>query len=330
MLSDFRDDDNRFAVSFGYGYTESGDSEYNSLNLGLRWRPLKWLQFTASIPYLDIEGDEIQIVNATDPVDDTPVQFVERFKYDENGLGDITVMGWVNVLCPFLEESLIDDIPGEEAKKDAATALEGMGNPALYVGVGVKLATGDHDATDAQKFIFDSQTKNLTGEYSESFGLIPTRFQLGTGTDDPIAAVFYMQRFGRFQPSAGFSYQWSGGENDVAYERSDRFGWNASCKYVAMLTEDCRELYVTGGVSGSTATSRDIDHSNDVTKLGPQEVGRVDGTDGTYTFWSIGVGYDLMENLTINASYTDSLSEADEDSNYSYDYSFGLGLQYRF
>jgi hypothetical protein len=330
MLSDFRDDDNPFAISLGYGYTESGDSEYNSINLGLRWRPNKWLQFTASIPYLDIEGEEVQVVDARDPVTDLPVQFVEEFSYSESGIGDVTLMAWANVLCAFLEDTPLDDPSLEEAEKAAESDVEGIGDPALYFGAGVKLPTGDEDATDAAKYVFDSTTKNLTGEYSSSFGLIPTRFQLGTGTTDPIAAVFYVQRFGRFQPSAGFSYQWSGGKNDVDYERSDRFGWNVSCKYVAMVHEDCRQLYVTGGVSSSTATSRDYDHSEDVTQLGSQDVGRVDDTDGTYTFWSLGVGYDLLENLTVNASYTDSLSSPDENSNYSYDYSFGLGLQYRF
>ncbi|MBU0753789.1 MAG: outer membrane beta-barrel protein, partial [Planctomycetes bacterium] len=183
---------------------------------------------------------------------------------------------------------------------------------------------------DDAKYVFDSVTKNLTGETSESFGLLPTRFQLGTGTTDPIVALFFMQRFGKFQPSLGLSYQFSGGENAVGYERSDRFGVNAALKYTAMKTKDCRELYLTGGFSSSTAISRDFDHSEDVTRLGSQPVGRVPNTDGTYSFWSLGVGYDLTKSLAISLGYTDTLTTADEQSNYSFDQSISLGLQYRF
>ncbi|MBU0755140.1 MAG: hypothetical protein KJ645_08360, partial [Planctomycetes bacterium] len=143
MLSDFRDDDSPFAFSLGYGNTGSGDSTYNTVALGLRWRPVGWLQVTTSIPYSFVDGDDLQVVHLRDPVDDTPYTETERFKYDEEGIGDITIMGWVNLLYPFMDEVT----PEERAVQDPEEVdTDDIGDPFIFLGAGVKLPTGEYEA----------------------------------------------------------------------------------------------------------------------------------------------------------------------------------------
>jgi hypothetical protein len=160
--------------------------------------------------------------------------------------------------------------------------------------------------------------------------MLPSRFQLGTGTTDILVAAFYQQRFGRWQPSVGLSYQFTGGENDIGYERSDRISWTVGTKFHLMDRPDCMQFYLYGGISGSDITSNDVDHSEDTTQLGSQEKGKVDGTKGTYNFYNLGVGYDITRNLTVSGGLTLPLDSQDDDSEYSFDRSYSLTLQLRF
>ncbi len=318
MLSDFSHNTKTFALSLAYSNTDSGTSTYQSYSLGARYRVLDWLQLTASVPYTDIDGRDV--------VWDQPAPGVDRrnvFEYSNSGLGDVIVMGWLDCLYPFCDEK-------PAADEDAINlTIEGTGDPLVYFGVGVKLDTGDDDEFDRAKYIFD-RSKAVTGEPSESDGILPSRLQLGTGTTDILLGMIYQQRFGRFTPSVGLSYQMGGGENSVGYERSDRVSWAAGGKYIIWQPDCDRQFYASAGVSGTTMTSRDIDHSEDTTLLGSQERGRVRGTRGTYNFYNLGLGYDINEDITLSGSYVLPIDDPDEDSEYSFGSSFSVSLQFRF
>jgi hypothetical protein len=318
MLSDFGNTSKTYALSLGYSNTASGASDYNSVNLGLRYRAFDWLQVTASIPYSFIDGHDVMW--------DYPATGVRKnvFEYENNGLGDISVMGWFDLLYPFRQ-----DETAAEKEVVASDTLEGTGKPLLFLGLGAKLDTGTHDEWDQTKYDFD-RSKALTGELSDSDGRLPSRYQLGTGTTDTLFGLIYQQRFGRFTPSAAFSYQMSGGENSIGYERSDSVSWAAGLQYVIYQPACNRRLYVNVSLSRSTTTSRDFDHSEDTTRMPSQPKGRVAGTQGTYNFYGFGIGYDLTEDMTVSAACTLPLNNPDEDSEYSFDRSVGVSLQYRF
>ncbi len=318
MLSDFGNTSKTFAISLGYSNTDSGASQYNSLNLGLRYRAFDWLQITASIPYSFIDGHDV--------IWDYPAGGARKnvFEYENEGLGDVNVMGWFDLLYPFRAEETADE---EEAA--AADTLEGWGKPLIFLGLGVKLDTGTHDEWDQEKYDFD-RSKALSGEFSDSDGRLPPRYQLGTGTTDALFGIVFQQRLGRFTPSAAISYQKGGGENSIGYERSDRISWAAGLQYVIYQPACNRRFYVNANVSSSTITSRDFDHSEDTTDGNPQPKGRVDGTQGTYRFYGFGIGYDITEDMTVSVACTLPLDNPDEDSEYSFDRSVGVSLQYRF
>ncbi|MEW6743932.1 MAG: hypothetical protein AB1486_14365 [Planctomycetota bacterium] len=301
-------------------------SDYDSLSLGLRLRAAEWLQLTANIPYSFIDGKEV-IWDQTAP----GVDRRNEFEYSNSGLGDVTLVGWFNVLYPFTAEDLTGavDLSVPEQKPEEELTIEGTGDPLVYLGIGVKVPTGSYDEKDAAKLKFD-RSKSLTGETSESDGVLPARFQLGTGTTDGLFSLVYQQRFGRITPSLGVTYELSGGENDVGYERGDRLSWAAGVKYVLYRPGCNRQLYVSAGLSGVSVLDDDVDHSEDTTQLGPQEVGVIPDTKGTYNYYNFGGGYDITEDFTIRASIILPFDNPDTDSEYGFEQSFGLSLQYRF
>lgn len=317
-------------MSLQYSNTKNGRSRYQTYLLGLSFRPAEWLQVTASIPYTFIDG--------YDAFYDETAPGVERknvFTYSSEGIGDVVLMGWVNAAPAFLPqppeagEEKSGDPPGEEpARCGSGDPLEGIGKPNIYLGLGVKLATGSDDEFDLKKYRFD-RSKAVTGEYSKSDGIRPARFQLGTGTYDLLLGAFYQQRFGRWTPYMGLSWQLTSGENSVEYERGDTFSWVAGTQCVLYCTSDCRQLYVRGGISG-VISAHDIDHSEDTTKLGKQSKGRVPDTRGTYHFFDLGGGYDLTENLSVFTTFRYPLNDPVDVSENSFDWQFSVGLQYRF
>jgi|GEM_PF-3223428 len=320
MLSDFRDDSSIFGISLSASHADSGDAEYYSSSLGLRVRPLEWLQVTASVPYTRVKGKEI--------IWDQPTPGVDRknvFAYDERGLGDIVLMGWVNVLYPFLA----DRSTPADSQGRVDDLSEMFGSPSLFFGAGAKLDTGTHEEWSMKKYNFD-RSKATTGEFSDSDGMLPARFQLGTGTTDPLLGLVYQQRIGRVVPTAGVSYQVSGGENSIGYERSDRFSWSLGAKYILINHTDCRQLYLYGGASGSYILDDDVDHSEDTTTLGSQERGSMEDTKGGYYFGTLSLGYDITENLTVSGAYTLPLDDQDSDSEYSFDHQISLSLRFSF
>ncbi|MFH2002739.1 MAG: hypothetical protein ABIK28_23915 [Planctomycetota bacterium] len=335
MLSDFRNDKSKFGVSLGYGTTKSGDSTYDSFSLNVRVKPTRWLQFTASLPYASVDAsDKIRDMYDIDN-DGNLDPRTRELKYSNDGAGDLVLMGWVNALYPLFNAG---EKPVEADPDAAYKALSDIGDPALFVGLGVKLPTGAEDAFDQGKYVIDRESSDST-ILSKSDGILPTRFQMGTGTTDPLFGMVYQQSLGRFQPSIGVSYQISGGENSVGYERSDRFGVNASLKYTAYSSDDCsKQFHLSGGVSWVNSLDDDYDHSLDpkIFKDGAAnpryglEKGTVHGSKGSYTFYSIGLGYDISRSLSVNASLTLPLSGSDEESTYSFDRSFGLSLSARF
>jgi len=317
MLSDIGTSSHKYSVSLSYSNNKSGRSKYNSVSLGLGYRPFDWLQLSGSIPYMDVSGKDVFW-----ELDQT--ELVRReFEYSNSGLGDVMIMAWANALYPFLDHSDTKTDPADDEE-------ELIDDPAIYIGLGVKLPTGSHDEDDPTKLKFDQSKSKITGQFSEADGIIPNRFQLGSGTTDILVGIFYMQRFGDFTPSAGVSYQFTGGDNDIGYEKSDRVSWTLGTKYMLYKTIDCRQLYLSGGLSGVTNTSRDFDHSENTSLIDYQPIGRVPGTDGTYNFYSLGMGYEVTRNLTINGSVTLPLSKANERSDNSFDRSISVGVQFKF
>lgn len=335
MLSDFRNDKSKFGISIGYGNTESGDSTYDGYSLNLKVKPYRWLQFTASLPYSSVDGKEdIQDLYDIDFDGNLDVR-TRQLKYDNDGIGDLVVMGWVNTLHHLFND---EEEPEELTSEEQYAKLSEIGDPALFFGLGAKLDTGSHDEYSQAKYKIDRESSDAA-IFSESDGIMPTRFQMGTGTTDPMLGLVYQQSFGRFQPMVGLSYQMSGGENSVGYERADRAGLNAALKYTAYSSSDCsRQLYITGGVSVVTSLDDDYDHSIDpkISKNGEpnptfaKDKGDVDGTKGTYSFYSFGVGYDFSTTFAANAVITLPLSGADEGSTYSFDRAIGISFSARF
>lgn len=322
MLSDIGTTSSKFGLSFNASANESGDSSFDSISIGLSYRPFEWLQLSGAIPYMFIKGNEV-IWDQYDTGGGIMANRRNEFRYDQDGMGDIMVMAWANTLYPFFDHPEGDEEPTTE-EKEAFSEY-----PALYVGFGVKFDNADDDEFDAKKFAFDRE-KAITGEPNISDGILPSKYQLGTGTTDILVGLYYLQRFGDFTPSAGISYQFVGGENSVGYEKSDVFSWSIGTKYTLIQTEDCRQLYLNAGISGVTTTSRDYDHSEDTTKLLSQPRGRVAGTNETYTFYSFGAGYEITKSIMVTGGITLPLNDPDKDSNYSFDRAFNIGLQYRF
>jgi hypothetical protein len=300
--------------------------------LGLRYRPYDWLQLTAGIPYKDIAAKEVFIDSR--PVGGTFETRRSVFRYNDDGLGDITLMGWLDLLYPFthgerIETTAVSDVEYVEEEHSP----EGVGDPFFYLGLGVKLDTGVHDERSIAKYNYDRKGPfgDLTSvERSVADGVVPAAYQTGTGTTDLLASLVYQQQFGHWIPVASLSYQMTGGDNSVGYEFSDKFSWSAGTKYVISQTPDCRQFYVNGAISGLLNMDPDKDHSENTKLLGSQKVGDVPQTEGTYNFYGFGVGYDITTSIRVNASFTLPLGTHNSDSDNSFDRQIGVGVQYRF
>jgi hypothetical protein len=322
MLSDLNDDSN-FSFGLGYAYTDSGQSDYHSIALSARYKILDWFQVTGSVPYRIISGEEsVTFREEQPPGSGTFVDSIEKLDYDTSGIGDVSLMGWVN-LTYFLQGET------EALDKSSMDASDIWEKPSIYLGVGVKLPTGEDDETDSDKLAVD-QRANLTGEYSQSEGVIPARFQVGTGTTDILFGAVYQQRFGRFIPVAGVTYQLVDDESDAGYEYGDMLSITAGSKYIISEWEGCRQFYVSGGVSASLKMEDDYDHSEDTTRLGSQPKGEVPDTDEDYYFANFAVGYDVTEDLRLVGGFTLPLNDPDDDSPNSFDKSISVGIQYSF
>jgi hypothetical protein len=311
MLSDIGEATTDFGVSLGYSYTDSGESTYNTVNLGLRYRVIDWLQVTANIPYVDIRARE-------------ELSPGYALRYSDAGIGDVSVVGWLDLAHLLLheEEEMIDEGDAEP--------LEGIGDPRIYLGLGVKLATGNHSERDIDRYYYDRGLAQFTGEYSKSDGAVPAYYQVGSGTTDPLVSLVYQQNFGRFVPTVGVSYQYIFEENSLDYERGDRFSWNLGTKYIISRMDECRTFYVRGGIASLVVVEADMDHSEDTTLLGSQEKGKVPATKGTYNFWDMGIGYDLTENITVHGGASFPLGSHNSDGDNSFDHQINLTLLYRF
>ncbi len=283
----------------------------------MSYRPLKWLVLAGEVGYTDIDGEETIVDDLGGGMSRYNV-----FSYDSRGVGDISLMGWAEMFT--LMSSSKDKSSSEDEEKEPPT----VGDPALYLGVGVKLPTGKHDDLDREKFLYDRA--NSIGELSDSDGLIPSYFQLGTGTTDGLFGAVYQQRFGRFVPQVGVTYTVSGGSNSKGYERSDVLGWSLSTKFILMNLEDCRQLYVRGGLSGVYKASRDIDHSENNRLAGQQENGRVPDTDGAFNYCDVGLGYDFTEFLTANVQAKFPLNNSGSSTNFNFDKMFSVSVLLRF
>ncbi len=310
MLSDIREDSNRFGVTFGYNLAKSGDVDAKSMTASIKYRPLDWFLVSATVPFTKIKGQE---------------EGRGILDYSVQDWGDATVMGWSNLAYFFLDDTGQPAV----AEEEGSDPLRGTGDPAFYVGLGLKLDTGTDDEFDYHKAYMQTRLPGSTGEISESFGILHPRFQTGTGTEDLLVGAVYQQRFGHFQPSVGVAYQMTGGENSVGYERSNKFSWALAAKYMFWCNEG-KEFAVRGGISGLIATEHDVDHSENVFLGGSQKIGSVDGTKDDWLFWSVGVGYDLMENLSLNLGATFPLGHQDSGSEYAFDHQYSMSLEYRF
>lgn len=281
----------------------------------MSYRPRKWLVLAGEVGYTDIDGEETIVDDLGGGLSRYNV-----FSYDSRGVGDISLMGWAEMFTllssPEDGSSPEDEEPGS------------VGDPALYLGVGVKLPTGRHDEKDRQKLLYDRA--NSIGEVSDSDGLVPSYFQMGTGTTDGLFGVVYQQRFGRFVPQVGLSYTVSGGSNSKGYERSNVFGWSVSTKFILMNLEDCRQLYVRGGFSGVYKASRDIDHSENNRLAGSQEKGRVSDTDGAFNYLDLGLGYDITEYLTANVQAKFPMNNSGSSTSFNFDKMIAVSVLLRF
>jgi hypothetical protein len=316
MLSDLSDP-SKFAVSVSGSHTASGDTTYNSAALGLRYRPMDFLVITASFPYVNIKSKENVVY--TDSSTGT-------LRYDTDGQGDISAMGWVNVAHLMLK---MGEPPGA-IEETGPEPLTGIGDPMLYLGAGVKFDNAPFDERDVDKYLYDRDKATFTGERSIADGVIPAYYQQGTGTTDFLMGLLYQQRFGRFTPSAALSFVDTGGRNDVGYERGNKFSWSAGTKYTFFRGEDCSQFYAQGGISGLKVVQDDYDHSEDTTALGSQPVGKVEDTKGTYNFYYLGLGYELGKQWSFIASAQFPLTNHNQDTDNSFDRQFGLSIQYRF
>jgi hypothetical protein len=278
---------------------------------------LPWFQATANIPYINKRSEEI-------------LGF-QKVRYNEDGIGDISLMGWFSLshlFVPSLAGGEKDATPDEEGKEPEIDLSE-AGDPSVFFGVGVKLDNGEFSARSRDKYNQDLLTA-VAGEMKPEMGVIPATYQIGTGTVDALFALVYQQRFGRWVPNGGLTYQVTGGENDVEYEWSDKFGWSFGTKYILLQHEDCRQFYARAGIHGVLNLDPDKDHSQDITQVGDQEVGDVPGTEGTYNTWDLGLGYDITKNMTVIANYALPMGSHNQDSDNALDWQMSLSLQFKF
>jgi hypothetical protein len=281
-----------------------------------------------------------------------PVLDYEEFHYNQEGMGDITIMSWFNVAYPFLRKPAQADgkeKPGEVKEATAKSGndkpgkikpepekgsdgLKGYGYPMVFLGVGLKLDMGTHDEWDYQKYLYDRRLAEDkgTGEYSISDGIIPAGYQLGTGTTDILFGIYYQQRLGRFVPCAGLTYQYSGGENTVGYERSDKLMWSLGTKYIISQDEKKRQFYINTSLSGTNILGDDIDHSENTTLLGIQEKGDIPDTGGSFEFIQLGLGYDITKYMSVSASVKRPLGSQGSDSENAFDHQFSVGMTFKF
>ncbi|MHC4661235.1 MAG: hypothetical protein ACYS8W_06055 [Planctomycetota bacterium] len=355
MLSGLGDDRVRFITSLDYSVAESGKTAYRSYSVSLKYLPFRWLILSASVPYQSISGFDTRWETYTDAFSN-PVTKYEEFHYNQEGVGDISVMAWINLAYPFYKKPAppcpLEKTPqsGEKPEsrgpikrqKDAPDSnkksngkdknpLEGFGEPVVLFGIGLKLDTGKHDVWDYQKYVYDrSISEDLTGEYSITDGIIPASYQLGTGTTDILTGIYYQQRFGRFVPTASLVYQLTGGENSVGYERSDKVSWNLSTKYILNVMGNNRQFCINGGLSGSITTSADTDHSENTMMLGIQELGEIPDSDADYKFWDIGLSYDFTPSISAKAGFKFPLGSSEGTTENAFDKLFSLGITFRF
>jgi hypothetical protein len=302
-------------------HTDAGDTTINAAVLGLRCRVFDWLQVVGNLPILDLRGKERLACEEGE----------RNVRYNSSGVGDANVMGWLALSHLLAGEEECDvEAPEDEEQEEVEGFLDGIGAPSFLFGAGVKFATGECAERSRDKYYADRYRARYTGERSISDGAVPAHQQLGTGSTDLLLGVAYQQSFWGFVGDASFTFQHAGDENTIGYERGDRVFWNVGVKYTLHRAEDCRELYVRGGISGLRIIEPDVDHSEDTTLLGPQEVGDVADTEGTYNFYGVSLRYDITDRLSLDVGFQLPLGTNNRDSDNSFKWQCSLTLLYNF
>jgi len=114
------------------------------------------------------------------------------------------------------------------------------------------------------------------------------------------------------------------------YKRGDKLMWSAGTKYVISCTKDKRQFYVLGGFSGIIKNEKDVDRSEDTSLVGFQEKGRIHDSDGSFSFFDIGMGYDITRYMSVGASLKLPLSKTDSKSENAFDRQLGFSLTFKF
>ncbi len=331
-----------FSVGIGWTFTETETARYHTIPVSVQVRPLDWAIFSIQVPFTSVSGKETYYDQIL--VGGIPTLRETVLSYSNGGIGDLAISAWAD--CARLLGLVLGGGAGKAGETKAgppgsaaggggaasagsADPFAGVGRPMLLIGAGIKLPTGEHDARDADKYAFD-RSKSLTGEYSESDGILPVGYELGSGTTDFQFGAAYQQRFWRFVLSGGIACQLSGGSNSVGYERSDIASLSIAVKFVPFSSAGELEASVRAGLSGIIALARDIDHSENTALLGRQERGPLSGSGRDYAFADIGAGVDFLGNFSFGLGARFQLNETSGSSASAFKYQFICTIGARF
>jgi hypothetical protein len=153
-----------------------------------------------------------------------------------------------------------------------------------------------------------------TGDADEKYdlGVVPGKYQLGSGVFGAAASASYSQQFGGFSAMAAMSYSFPGAVNDVGYEKSDSVSWLLGAKYRAV--EDVK---------------LDVFSSFLVTNpLMPDQMlgAAVSGTGARSTFIDAGFSFEPADKILVGCSVKIPV----EDPNNTSGWELALGMSYRF
>lgn len=196
----------------------------------------------------------------------------------------------------------------------------------VLIGAGLKFPTGKHDIYDQNLYDYD-HGKNITGEYDKSAGIVPNEFQLGSGTLDLMAGFYYMVPVYNCPVFLSATYIHALGENSYGYEKKDRYAYSLGTK-ISVSEEPA--LFVNTGFSGIWIIGEDVNHAEDVSLLGSQEIGRVEDTAGVYLYLDAGLSWKLDDSYSLSLTTKWPLISGGKSTQHSMDYQFSLGLTVNF